>query len=86
MQYMKSRNNVRSACQMLRSAMSRSCRAFQLTILRSDVAPPAANCPSCRGSPQGESKDFNMHDRAAMVNAFAIRQAGARARAAMGSA
>jgi hypothetical protein len=41
--------------------------------------------PSCRGSPQGESKDF-MHDRAVMVNAFAIKQAGARARAAMGSA
>jgi hypothetical protein len=34
----------------------------------------------------GESKDFNMHDRAAMVNAFAIKEAGARARAAMGSA
>jgi hypothetical protein len=42
--------------------------------------------PSCRGSPQGESKDFNMHDRAVMVNAFAIKEAGARARAAMGSA
>jgi len=37
--------------------------AFQLTILRSDVAPPAANCPSCRGSPPGESKDFNIHDK-----------------------
>jgi hypothetical protein len=58
---------------------------IQLTILRSDVAPPAANWPSCRGSPQGESKDFN-HDRAAMVNAFAIKEAGSRARAAMGSA
>jgi hypothetical protein len=83
---MKSRKNVRSACQMLQSVVSRSRWAFQLTILRSGVAPPAANCPSCRGSPQGESKDFNMHDRAVMVNAFAIKEAGARARAAMGSA